>query len=251
MLTDIDKSKFAEAKIKVLGEFSENGGIGTLAEKALHRILKYYIEPDESCHEVKILGSVADVKNGEGIFEIQTRRLSALRPKLEKFLSEYKVTVIYPMPYEKHITLIDGESGEFISRRKSPKKSTAYDALYELYNLKDLLGRENLSVAIMLLNVDEYRYTGGRHFGRKSRSTRIERIPNSIERVYLLRHPEDYKTLFTPDGLDEEFTAGAYGRAVSKSFKHGYSGVALLEALGVLQSRKQGRIKLYKIKQSD
>ena len=119
MLTEIDKSRFAEAKIKVLGEFSVGGGIGTLSEKVLHKILKHYIEPDESCHEVKILGSVADVKNGEGIFEIQTRRLSALRPKLEKFLKDYKVTVIYPLPYEKYITLIDGESGEFLSRRKS------------------------------------------------------------------------------------------------------------------------------------
>ena len=245
MLKEIDKNKFAEAKIKVLGEFSENGGIGTLGEKSLHKILKFYIDPDPRHHEVELLGCVADVMNESGVFEIQTRNLKALRPKLQKMLNITPVTVVYPMPYEKYITLMDKESGEFISRRKSPKRSRTFDALYELYNLRDLLSRENLTVALVFLNVDEYRYIGGKHFGRKVRSTRIERIPNSIERISLLKTKDDYIEAFMPDGLEAEFSKGAYERKIGSNFKHGYSGVAILEALGILNVKICGRRKTY------
>ena len=90
-INSIDKSRFSYA----LGIYnSENNGntpshgkiIGTLGEKSLHAVLKRYYEPDRSCHEIPVGNYVADIVNQDGIFEIQTRGLSNLRPKLNELL---------------------------------------------------------------------------------------------------------------------------------------------------------------------
>ena len=82
-------------------------GIGTYGEKLLHRTLKYYFEPNSDFHEVAFNGSVADIKNGEGIIEIQTRSFEKLVPKLERFLCCSHVTVVYPIIERKRICRMD------------------------------------------------------------------------------------------------------------------------------------------------
>ena len=69
----VDEERFFGARELVLAERAKCGGIGTLSEKTLHKILKYYVEPNEEYHEVEYLGSVLDIKGENGIFEIQTR----------------------------------------------------------------------------------------------------------------------------------------------------------------------------------
>ena len=71
--------------------------IGTLSEKTIHAILKYYLEPNASCHEIRVGSFFADIKNEQGIFEIQTRQFYKLQGKLAVFLEQYPVTVVYPI----------------------------------------------------------------------------------------------------------------------------------------------------------
>ena len=67
---------FEEAKLRGLLHLQEKGGIGTLSERCLHAVLKYWVEPDESRHEVRLpCGLVADVFDGERVVEIQTGSL--------------------------------------------------------------------------------------------------------------------------------------------------------------------------------
>lgn len=61
-------------------------GIGTLNEKQLHCAIKFFIEPDSACHEVRIGRNVADVRNEHGILEVQTRAFNAMRKNLQIFL---------------------------------------------------------------------------------------------------------------------------------------------------------------------
>ena len=101
----------------VAAEGLEGAGIGTMAEKRMHKALKRYICPDESCHEVRIKpdgtastedrekaesgrgGYIADIyKDGE-IFEIQTAGFYPLKKKIEFYLknTDFKVTVVHPL----------------------------------------------------------------------------------------------------------------------------------------------------------
>ena len=91
-------------------EHIENG-IGTLSEKTVHSVLKYYLEPDTSFHEVKTGRYVADIRTPDGIYEIQTRQFNKLRNKLEAFLPEYSVTVVYPIPHIKYLRWIYRSEG--------------------------------------------------------------------------------------------------------------------------------------------
>ena len=103
---------FAAAKERIIGKNRERNGIGTLSEKTVHAVLKNYYAPDETQHEIPVEGCVADIFNGKEIIEIQTRSFDRMRPKLERFLPLYPVTIVYPIPYCKHVFWIDEETGE-------------------------------------------------------------------------------------------------------------------------------------------
>ena len=124
----MDKRAFFRAQAAVLGEGIEREGIGTLAERALHRILKLAYEPNEECHEKKIFGSVADIQNERGIIEIQTRAFEKMCPKLAKFLPYYHVTLVYPIARTKRLHWIDPETKEIAPPRKSPKCGKIFDS---------------------------------------------------------------------------------------------------------------------------
>lgn len=92
----LDKQRFREACLALSGtEYSRNG-IGVLSEKTLHSVIKRFIEPNEAMHEVKVGDYYVGVKSQNRLFEIQTRSLNRLRPKLTAYLETEKVTVVYP-----------------------------------------------------------------------------------------------------------------------------------------------------------
>ena len=105
-------------------EHIENG-IGTLSEKTVHSVLKNYLEPDTTYHEIKTGRYVADIRTPDGIYEIQTRQFNKLRNKLEAFLPEYSVTVVYPIPHIKYLRWIDGQTGE-ITPAANPRKKVCF-----------------------------------------------------------------------------------------------------------------------------
>jgi hypothetical protein len=238
---------FMRARMHVLSEASATVGIGGLSEKSLHRMLKLYIEPNENFHEVSFMGSVADVQNEHGIFEVQTGSAQRLVPKLEKFLCEASVTVVFPIILEKNILWLDKKSGEIYPPRKSPKKESIYTAFRELYKIRRLLSSEKLSVKLIFLKVDEYKYLDGRDKSGKKGATKIDRLPTAIFDETDLKSKADYDALI-PLGLNGEFTAKELCRAVkcpqrlSSCFAGVLSSVGSLTVVG-----KRGNAFLYSI----
>ena len=108
----MDEKRFEEAKNKIIGKSKNREGIGTLKEKTVHAVLKYYYAPDEKMHEVPIGHYVADIYTGKAILEIQNGNFYKMRSKLDAFLKEYPVTIIYPIPHKKWIIWMDEETGE-------------------------------------------------------------------------------------------------------------------------------------------
>lgn len=241
-----DRDAFLRARETVLSEKVSWSGIGALSEKTLHKILKLYIEPNTDMHEVNHLGSVADIKNFEGVFEIQTRSYEKLLPKLRKMLPEGKVTVVCPLATDKSLCWIDEESGETSSPRRSNKKENIYDAFKMLFGIRDVINNESLSVRILFLEVMDFRSLNGYGKDKKHRSTRIERIPNDILCELTLNCADDYES-FLPESIGNEFVASEFSKAIKRTSRYSFYILKLLVKAGaIIESGKKGRATLYR-----
>lgn len=241
----MSQERFGQVCKEIAGQVQNRAGIGTLAEKTLHAVLKRYFEPDETKHEIKVGRHVADIVNGSGIIEIQTRAFNVLRPKLEAYLETYPVTVVYPIARTKWLHWIDLESGAVTNKRKSPKTGTYYDAFRELYKIKPYLRHPNLHIRLLLLDMEEYRYLDGWSTDKKKGSSRCERIPVGLVEEFDLHCGADYARLI-PAVLSGPFTTKDFAQAAVIRQKTAQTVVHLLHHMGALRrTGKQGRSYLY------
>ncbi len=228
------------------GDSAAFGGIGTLGERTLHAALKKLFEPDASYHEIKYKGYVADIMRDGEIIEIQTRAFNAMRGKLEVFLADCRVTIVYPAVREKWLNWLDNDTGEIKSRRKSPKVGGALEVFAELYKIKSFLRGPNLTICVQPVDVEEYRRLNGWSRDRKKGSTRAERIPTGVGEPIYLREPRDYAALL--DGLPDEFTSAELAK--TKKITRGLAQTTLnvIVHIGAVECiGKRSRAKLYKI----
>ncbi|MBQ9438240.1 MAG: hypothetical protein IJU50_07890 [Lachnospiraceae bacterium] len=229
-----------------LARDSQEGGIGTLSEKTVHAALKEYFCPDQSMHEVPVRGYVADIFTGEEIIEIQTRHFDKLKGKLSAFLPAYPVTIVYPVSMEKRLYWINEDTGECREGRVSPLKGKPHQVFGELYRIRSYLSHPNLKLAICLLNVREYRTLKSRKNGKK-RTSKLDRVPESLEGIYRLERNEDYR-LFLPDTLPEMFTSSEYAKACHISLDSArYTLLLLSDLQTVHRVGKQGHSILYSV----
>lgn len=233
-LTKEDREEFHKSCKKVLETERVRLGIGTLSEKTVHAVLKRYLVPDESCHEIKCGRYVADILYGGEIMEIQTAGFNRLRPKLEAFLKDKEVTIVYPIPHIKWLIWIDETTGEFTKRRRSPKIGSYYEVFYELYKVKMFLKHPNLHFRLILLDVEEYRLLNGYSADKKRGSERYDRIPVDLEGDKLLNSPEDFKEL-VPEELPKTFTVKLFQKATKLSPRKAGVAVNVLVYLGIIR----------------
>ncbi len=220
-------------------------GIGTLSEKTVHSVLKSYYAPISEHQEVKVGGFVADICNGSDIIEIQTRDFNRLRRKLEVFLSYYPVTIVYPIPYLKWLRWVNPQTGEISAPRKSPKTGTPYVIFPELYKIKSFLTMPNLSLHIVLINIEEYRFLDGWSQDRKKGSSRCDRIPTELVEEIHIGSLKDYKLLI-PDTLTESFTSRDFRKASGLSLGDAQTALNILHYLGLVERiGKKGNSYLY------
>ncbi len=232
---------FREARLKVLGEEGTASGIGTLSEKAVHKILKLTLEPDEKFHEINYLGSVADIMRDDRIYEIQTRAAYRLLPKLEKFLREKNVTVVFPVTVTKYIRIFDKRNGEVSRPKKSPKKESVYTAFREIYGLRRYLSSERLKIKLIFLEAEEYRI---RDLNGKTHKS--EKIPSRLLGELTLSEKSDYMSL-VPYGLGEIFGSAEFAEKAKINKASLFYVMRVLTLLGIIECiGKKGNANIYK-----
>ncbi len=246
----MDQERFEEVRKKIIGSERVRTGIGTLQEKTLHAVCKHYYGPDEASHEILIHGYVADIYTGTEIIEIQNGNFNKMRDKLEVFLADYQVTLVYPIPHTKWLIWVDEETGALSKKRKSPVTGTAYRAFSELYRIKRFLGRENLRLRFPLIDIEEYRLLNGWSKDRKKGSVRYDRIPVALFDEVVIECLEDY-LLFLPYDMPEVFTSADLGKAAG--IRKQTAGIVLniLLDLGIVErTGKKGRFYQYHIREA-
>ncbi len=227
----------------------EKHGIGMQSEKTLHAVLKNYIDADEDHQEIPIDNYIADIYHDGRITEIQTAQMGAMRAKLSCFLPQYPVRIVYPIPAEKWVIWIDPDTGELLKRNRSPLRGSFFHAFKELYRIRPFLQDPNLSLELLLIDMDEYRLLDGWSKNKKRGSHRYDRIPLRLKDRMLLTCPQDYMQL-VPEGLPEPFTSYEFAKAVHFP-KNGASTILLLlTEMGVVERvGKKGNAYLYRVTQ--
>ena len=221
--------------------------IGLLQEHTLHRVLKFYISLDECNHEHKVNKMYADVKIDNKIFEIQTKSFNALRKKLDIFLEEYDVTIVYPVALNKNIYLTN-DFGELLSNKKSPKHGNALDILWELYKIKQYLLNNKLHFKIIMLDIDEFRVEKEKTWKCRKGFERENQIPRKINRVYDIKSHFDFKSILLEYDFPEVFTSKAFSKVTKLTIKKATTALNVLTYLNVVERiGKEKNSYLYKI----
>ncbi|MDF2538829.1 MAG: hypothetical protein K0S76_1850 [Herbinix sp.] len=244
-MINMDKKLFQNACDDVIGRRLGTNGIGTLSEKTVHSVLKSYLSPDSINHEIKVGGFVADICTGHEIIEIQTRSFDKLRRKLLAFLAVAPVTIVYPIPYVKWIRWVNPQTGEISPPRKSPRKGTPYSIFPELYKIKNFLDHPNLSIRIVMMNIEEYKYLDGWSHDKKKGSTRCDRIPTELVEEFNISNHMDYGLLI-PDILTGQFSSKDFKKASGLSLSASQTALNILYYVGAVdRTGKKGNSFLY------
>lgn len=243
----VDTVLFHTACSEMLGKMHGQNGIGTLKEKTIHSILKYYYAPNENYHEVKIGNYVADICIDGEIIEIQTRNFNAMRDKLSFFLQDHDVTICHPIPHKKWISWIDIETGEISDKRKSPKTGSFYQVFPELYKIKMFLNHPNLHFIFPLIDVEETRFLNGWSHDKKRGSSRCDGIPTDLYDELRIDTKNDFKKLI-PKDLPEQFTVKDFAKKAKVTERIASCGLNILyEVNAVSRIGKQKRAYLYSV----
>lgn len=188
------------------------GGIGTLGEKTLHAVLKLWLDEDVTHHEVHLPdGHVADIFDGERMTEIQTGSLSPLRPKLRALLDTYPITVVCPLIRRNTLRWIDPATGALSAPRHSSRRGSLTDGADKLVYILPCLFHPNLTVRLLLLDVEEHRLADGWSKDGKRGAHRVERYPLALVEDITLTQKADYAALL-PAALPPTFTSAEFGK---------------------------------------
>lgn len=135
-------------------------------ETSLHKQLKALYAADTGQLESPLGQYRIDVHAGDELIEIQHGSLAAIRPKVRQLLKKHRVTVVKPIVARKWLVRQDARGGNVVGRRKSPKQGKLLDLFDELIYFRDLFPHKRLTVEVVLVEMEEWRYPG---HGRRRR----------------------------------------------------------------------------------
>ena len=243
--TGIDTVRFSEALRRVAMEERLSEGFSVYSEKAVHKAVKLYVEPDSLKHEIPLLGGVADIFNDNGVTEVQTGAFTPLVPKLRRILPEHPVTIIHPFALRTAHRWLDPDSGEISSPERKGSARSIYSAARNLYGIREFIGHPNLSVRILAYECEEFRRLDGWGKAKRRGATLLGRLPTRLVGELVLRDVRDY-AVFIPRELGSQFTQSEFLKASGSRSRYDKVCVPLLEHLGAIRLvGKQGRAHLY------
>jgi hypothetical protein len=224
-------------------------GIGVYAESSLHASLKLLVAETGDRFEVRVAGKVADILKTTGdIVEIQTQAFAKLKSKLTAFCPGHRVSVVYPIASERIIITLDPETGDVLSKRRSPKRGKIEDVFEELVYYPDMLSVPGLSLEILLVRLEEVRIKDGKgSWRRKGISIHDKRLVDVSERR-ILKKTADILALL-PGKLPAEYTSADIAELLGRNIRFGGAVAYVLARSGLSEiAGKRGRLILYRLR---
>ena len=228
-------------------------GVGTLAEKWQHQIVKRYLSENPDDHEQKVSDArrfVSDVRVGEDAYEVQTGDFAPMAKKIAFYLesTDLTVTVVHPIPKDRWVSWVDPKTAEISPRRRSSRHGKASDILPRLYPLIPMLPHPRLKFRVLLLETHDFRLLSGRKKDPHRGGERYERIPIALIEDISLNTPADFGQ-FLPQALPSPFTVKDFSKVTKIHGRDAYSAVRVLVALGLIEpADKIGRSMAFALK---
>jgi ribosomal protein S25 len=140
--------------------------------------------------------------------------------------------MVHPIARLKWIVHLS-QSGEFIRRRKSPKKGKVTDLFYELVHTPSLIKNKNFSLEVLLIEEEEIRCNDGRGSWRR-RGVRVKdrKLVNVFDRV-VFETTQDFLE-FLPKELDIYFTNKVLASKLGISIRLAQKITYCLKKMGVI-----------------
>ena len=175
-----------------------------MTEYSLHAEIKERYSVLGGQVEVKVDDFIVDVVLDDLLIEIQTRNLSAIKKKLGKLLLTNIVRLVYPIAKVKWIIYVSNQ-GEFIRKRKSPKRGKIIDLFIEMVHLSDLINDKNFSFEVLLIEEEELRSDDGKgSWRRRGVSIKDRKLVKVLDSVIFEDSSDFLKIL--PNNLGVPFT---------------------------------------------
>lgn len=175
-----------------------------MTEYSLHTEIKDWYSGLKDEIEVKVDDYIIDVVKDGLLIEIQTRNLSGIKKKLVKLLLSNRVRLVYPIAQVKWIVYVS-KLGEFVKKRRSPKKGKLVDLFIEMVHVSELVNYENFSFEVLLIEEEELRCNDGKgNWRRKGVSIKDRKLLKILDTVVFEDRTDFLK--FLPDNLDSSFT---------------------------------------------
>jgi hypothetical protein len=173
-------------------------------EFSLHsEIKKVYSLPGDQ-FEIKLGNYIVDILRGNLVIEVQTKNFSALKEKLQVLTEKHKVRLVYPLPEKKWITHVTKDH-IVLNTRKSPRKGKLTDLFRELVMIPHMIGEENFSLEVLLIDEEEIRCDDGKGSWRRRGVSIKERKLLKVNDRILFQTKTDYLKIL-PEDLNEVFT---------------------------------------------
>ena len=173
-------------------------------EFSLHlEIKKIYSLPGDQ-FEVKLGNYIVDILRDNLVIEVQTKNFSALKEKLQVLTEKHQVRLVYPLPEKKWITHVT-KNDVVLNTRKSPKKGKLTDLFRELVMIPHMIGVENFSLEVLLIDEEEVRCDDGKGSWRRRGVSIKERKLLKVNNRILFQSKADYLKIL-PKDLNEVFS---------------------------------------------
>lgn len=187
--------------------------INTYNESNLHQTLKNIYSMEFSGKTEQKFGRfICDIITNKEIIEIQTSNISALKEKIKFCIENNRpIRIIHPLIEEKTIITLS-QTGELITKRKSPRKQSIYSVLKGLTGIYDYLTNDLFTLEIIYINAEEIHIKTESPVQTQNKSRRFlknyinsEKKLVSINRKQIFKTKTDYLKLL-PAGMPEIFT---------------------------------------------
>jgi hypothetical protein len=147
-------------------------------ETSLHRELKRLYAGTAGRMEVRLgkfrVDALIEDQRGPELIEIQHGPLSLIRDKIRRLTRRHRVRIVKPIVGRKQLIKRNRRGGRMIDQRWSPRLGRLWEVFDELVFFTRAFPHRNLSMDVLLVDIEEWRYPRRNIRGRWRRSFTVE-----------------------------------------------------------------------------